>query len=627
VAALDPATLTPRDQRLLPGGGETARDNPVVVYAGGAVYVSGPEDLLRKIDPVSLRVRGTVRLGGPVLGLAWGLGSIWATVGGRPLDRIDPKSLRVTQRIQLPSPEPAPVTVGAGSVWVADNLAGLVWRIDPGPPPQTHTISAGLAAAGIAFGAGAIWIANPIEGRVVRIDAASEQVRSFDVGNAPVAVAVNRSGVWAAVTNGGGRSIAATPELGGLKTLPTGTCRAPVYGGSGNPDFLIAADLPLQRLDAPSTLAMAQAIELVLRREAFRAGRYRVALQVCDDATGPAASATEEKCTANAKRYVATPSVVAVLGPYNSGCAISQIPIANRADPGPLPIVSPTASYVGLTRKGPGVAPNHPGALYPTGKRNFVRVYPPDDIQAAADALLAKRLGIPSVYVFLDNPDDSYSSGLAYSFALSAKHFGIRVGAPDSPAARAFASRARDLRRTGVDAVFVAGYPDSPRTARFIKTARNELGGDLVVLAPDTFLPAAEVVRELGPSFVDAYVSGAQVTDPAHQLPPQGQQFTKALAATQRTGSVNVYAPYAALATEALLAAIARSDGTRASVVRELFHVRLAHSIFGPLSFDSVGDPSTNLVPIFRAPKVPPNGPVPPERVFKLIHVPARLVR
>src|SRR6266545_5553539 len=55
----------------------------------------------------------------------------------------------------------------------------------------------------------------------------------------------------------------------------------------------------------------------------------------------------ERKCAANTKAYAANADVIGVVGPYNSGCAYAEIPIANRAA---LPIVSPTNSDVGLTR-------------------------------------------------------------------------------------------------------------------------------------------------------------------------------------------------------------------------------------------------------------------------------------
>ena len=78
-----------------------------------------------------------------------------------------------------------------------------------------------------------------------------------------------------------------------------------------------------------------------------------------------------------------------MLGTFNSGCAVAALPELNRAPGGPLALISPSNSVVGLTRGGPGVDPALPGALYPTGRRNYLRVYPTDDLQGAALAHLA----------------------------------------------------------------------------------------------------------------------------------------------------------------------------------------------------------------------------------------------
>lgn len=57
-------------------------------------------------------------------------------------------------------------------------------------------------------------------------------------------------------------------------------------------------------------------------------------------------------------------------------------------------MVSGSATLVGLTHAGPGAATGEPGTYYPTGARNFARVVAADDVQGAADALMAKRLGV-----------------------------------------------------------------------------------------------------------------------------------------------------------------------------------------------------------------------------------------
>jgi ABC-type branched-subunit amino acid transport system substrate-binding protein len=71
-------------------------------------------------------------------------------------------------------------------------------------------------------------------------------------------------------------------------------------------------------------------------------------------------------------------------------------------------------------------------------------------------------------------------------------------------------------------------------------------------------------------------------------------------AATQPS-RVDVTAAYAAEATEALLAAIARSDGTRASVVSELHSLRVEGGILGSFGFTASGDTTSRAVTILRA--------------------------
>ncbi len=46
---------------------------------------------------------------------------------------------------------------------------------------------------------------------------------------------------------------------------------------------------------------MAKAIELVFRKQGFRAGKYRVAYQSCDDSTSQIGLFDVPKCAANAK--------------------------------------------------------------------------------------------------------------------------------------------------------------------------------------------------------------------------------------------------------------------------------------------------------------------------------------
>jgi ABC-type branched-subunit amino acid transport system substrate-binding protein len=60
------------------------------------------------------------------------------------------------------------------------------------------------------------------------------------------------------------------------------------------------------------------------------------------------------------------------------------------------------------------------------------------------------------------------------------------------------------------------------------------------------------------------------------------------------------FAVHAAQAIDVLLDAIARSDGTRASVTRNLFSTRISNGILGSFWITSTGDTTLNAVTIFR---------------------------
>ena len=98
----------------------------------------------------------------------------------------------------------------------------------------------------------------------------------------------------------------------------------------------------------------------------------------------------------NANAAAADPDVMVYIGPYNSGAAKISMPILNQAtaDGGPdasktgLLMISPANTRRGLTKPNP-YDPREPGVYRPTGKINYVRVVPTDDLQGP----LGGRLG------------------------------------------------------------------------------------------------------------------------------------------------------------------------------------------------------------------------------------------
>src|SRR5437867_1794447 len=226
-------------------------------------------------------------------------------------------------------------------------------------------------------------------------------------------------------------AIVATTALGGsskqaLTPLPASSCGKLQYGGSGSPKYIIASDLPLQGAQRAQTTEMQRAIAFVLDQQGWKAGKYTIGYQACDDSTAQTGSWDSAKCTANATAYAHNTAFIGEIGTFNSGCAKLEIPINNRAPGGPIPMVSPANTYPGLTVGGPGTAPGEPKVYYPTGKRNYARVVWTDQFQGAADGMFTKDvMHLKKVYILTDG--QTYGLGIATLYRRALGKLGIKV--------------------------------------------------------------------------------------------------------------------------------------------------------------------------------------------------------
>ena len=384
---------------------------------------------------------------------------------------------------------------------------------------------------------------------------------------------------------------------GGGDTLPSSSCKSLYYEGSGDPDYIIASDLPLQGSGRTQTVQMGQAIRFVLKERNFKAGKYTIGYQECDDSTAQEGTWSSAKCTSNGRSYANTKSVIGIIGTFNSGCAKLIIPIANRAPNGPLAMISPANTYVGLTHGGPGTVSGEPDIYYPTGKRNYIRIVAADDFQGAADALLAQQLGLKNVYVL--NDKQTYGIGVATNFrnAYTKLNAGKIAGfsAWDAKAS-SYDSIASRIKQTGADSVFIGGLI-CEQGGKLVKDLRGALGKDVTLIAPDGFTPISAVVQGAGKDAEGVYVSIAGV--PNEQLKGRGSTFVKDFGA-QIGNAPDPYAVYAAQAAEVLLDSIAKSDGTRASVTENLFKTDVKNGMLGSFTMNEEGDTNANAVTVYR---------------------------
>ena len=373
--------------------------------------------------------------------------------------------------------------------------------------------------------------------------------------------------------------------------LPASSCSA-IQNGSGQ--YLIASDLPLQGSGRTQTVQMTKAIAYILKQHNWKAGKYSLAYQSCDDSTAQAGKWDSGKCSANANAYAQDASVIGVIGTFNSGCAEIEVPIENRAPNGPLGMISPANTYVGLTHAGPGTAAGEPGKYYPTGKRNYIRIVAADDFQGAADAILTKSLGVKKVFIL--NDKEAYGLGVATDYKNAAKKLGISIGgftAWDGKAS-SYEALAVKIKSSGAQGVFLGGLI-CENGGKLIKDIRSGAPG-VKIMAPDGFTPISADVQEAGAANANGMtVSVAGL--PNSQLKGAGQAFVKGF--SKVAGSPDPYSVYAAQAAQVLVTAIANSNGTRASVTANLFKTKVKNGILGSFTINKNGDTSSNPVTIY----------------------------
>ena len=591
---LDAATRTERSQASLshrPGDVSNAVDNRLAA-SSRALWAVAPDFAVVRVDARSGAETASTRAL-HAIAIATGEAGVWAISDNGTVARLDASTARPTATVRIDAPLAA-IAVGKDAAWVTSVDGGL-WRVPARNPASVGRIELERGVADVAVGSDAVWVANPLAGTLAQVDPASARVvRTIELDAIPRSVTVVGDTVWVASV---ADPAASATEEKGIHAFPPSACE-PILGAGRHPDVLVVSDLPLQGGARARTTQMAQAIAFVLRQRGFRAGKFRIAYQSCDDSLAWRGLFDEGKCAANARAYAGNPDVVGVIGTYNSPCAIAALPELNRAPNGPLAMVSPSNSFVGLTRSGPGIDPALPAALYPSARRNYVRVYPTDDLQGAGLALFARDRGDRRVFV-LDDGQFGYGVLMATGFETAARRLGLDVVGRASwdPRAGEYGGLARRVARSGASALFVGGLLDTNAGA-VVRDVRAAAGRSMEILGPDGLTPLSDLVERAGPGALGTHVSLPGVVNEV--LPPAGGRFVKAFARTQPGVDIDPSAVYAAQAAEVLLDAIGRSDGTRASVVRELFRTRIRNGLLGSFGFDVNGDVSESPVTIVR---------------------------
>src|SRR5215208_1966734 len=166
----------------------TGRDRPSVLR----------EDAVGLIDADSGELYEQFTVGGGPSAAAVGAGSVWvANQRAGTVSRVDADTRQITS-IDVGA-DPAALAFGGGSLWVASAERRGVSQIDPGTNRVLQAIPVGNAPNGVAVAFGAVWVATAVDGTVTRIDLARERrMKTIAVGASPTAIAAGAGAVWVA---------------------------------------------------------------------------------------------------------------------------------------------------------------------------------------------------------------------------------------------------------------------------------------------------------------------------------------------------------------------------------------------------------------------------------------------
>jgi branched-chain amino acid transport system substrate-binding protein len=357
---------------------------------------------------------------------------------------------------------------------------------------------------------------------------------------------------------------------------------APAATGSGE-KIVIVSSLPRIGPSKAQTDTIANAIKQRLEEDQNQAcgGTFSIEYRDWDDATadGQSDPATE---ASNAKKAAADADVMIYIGTWNSGVAKTSIPILNAID---LVMISPANTYPGLTTS-VGAEPGEPDKYYPSGKRNYTRVVPNDNMQGAAGATWAKELGAKAVFILDDT--QRYGKNIADMFEAKAKEIGMQIVGRegiDGQAAdyRALAAKILDLNP---DLVYFGGFPEQ-NVGQLWKDIRGT-GYKGKLMGPDS-IKVEGFLKTTGADVAEGtYVTSSGVA--FEQLTGKGADWYKNYKA-KFNAEPESYAIYGYETANVALAAIKQvCEKNRARIRDAVFATRDFDGALGKWSFDQNGD-------------------------------------
>jgi branched-chain amino acid transport system substrate-binding protein len=381
--------------------------------------------------------------------------------------------------------------------------------------------------------------------------------------------------------------------LAGLALIAACSSNASHGGASDAGTITIGIDLPLSGADASTGIPTQNGAVLAIEQANRKGlpGGFKLAYTSLDDAVqgvhDPAQGAQ------NIKTFIADPSVLAVLGPYNSNVAKAEVPLTNDAG---LAQISPATTSTALT-KGPDAVKlraTHPDTIA------YFRDNATDDHQGVAVARVAHGLNLRRVFVIDD--DETYGTGLAAVFVQEFQRLGGTVLGHEhlTRGQQDFKALLTKVQSAHPDFVFFAGT-----TASGGGLLRRQMGDSGMQTLPffggdgigdDEFLHSAGAMAN-GTYYTVAAPNSERIPGSKAFLAAYQQRFKTPVGPYSATAYAA--AQIAIGAIEKAIVANGNKMPTRAAVLANVAATKAFATPLGPVSFDKNGDTTSPYLSVY----------------------------
>jgi len=382
-----------------------------------------------------------------------------------------------------------------------------------------------------------------------------------------------------------------TTTLGALALAAFATTASFVPAQAQDKQVTIGIELPLTGADADSAGRIKNGALMAIDDINAKggAGGYKLNVSVLDSGTSTAGQYDPAQAATNAKKFVADPAVVAIIGPEMSGEGKAMTPILSAAN---LAAITPSSTNPDITD------PKFAGQYKPGGKAIYFRTVTTDAYQGPNMAnYMRDTLKVKSVYILDDS--GAYGVGMSNAFEAQAKKIGLNVMGHDQldPKEADYTTALTKIKQLNPDAIYYGGVAQAgvkvAKQSYDIMPNTIKAGGDGMVdggILSGVGFPAIEgwYATQASPDAVD---------DPTNS--DWAARYTKTFNMTPSLYAITAY-DAAVVIIDAVKRVAESGQPVNRDTVRDAIQQSKVNTMQGPISFDENGDITTKVISVWQ---------------------------